>query len=60
MSEPANLTPEDVDTEERVLRVVLGNGRKDRKVPLRARSEPAHSGSAAPGLGRAHYARLYG
>jgi site-specific recombinase XerD len=30
----ANLTPADIDTEERVLRVVLGKGRKDRHVPL--------------------------
>jgi integrase/recombinase XerD len=33
-SELANLLPSDVDTEERVLRVVLGKGRKDRNVPL--------------------------
>jgi integrase/recombinase XerD len=34
VSELANLTPDDVDTEERILRVVLGKGRKDRNVPL--------------------------
>jgi len=34
VSELARLTPYDVDTEERVLRVVLGKGRKDRNVPL--------------------------
>lgn len=34
VSELCNLTPYDVDTEERVLRVVLGKGRKDRNVPL--------------------------
>jgi integrase/recombinase XerD len=34
VSELANLTPDDVDTEERLLRVVLGKGRKDRDVPL--------------------------
>jgi len=34
VSELTNLTPYDVDTEERVLRVVLGKGRKDRNVPL--------------------------
>lgn len=34
VTELANLTPYDVDTEERVLRVVLGKGRKDRNVPL--------------------------
>jgi integrase/recombinase XerD len=34
VSELARLTPYDVDTEERVLRVVLGKGRKDRMVPL--------------------------
>jgi len=33
-SELANLLPSDVDTEEHVLRVVLGKGRKDRNVPL--------------------------
>jgi len=33
-SELSNLTPYDVDTEERTLRVVLGKGRKDRNVPL--------------------------
>jgi integrase/recombinase XerD len=32
--ELANLTLYDVDTEERVLKVVLGKGRKDRNVPL--------------------------
>jgi len=34
VSELANLTPDNVDTEERILRVVLGKGRKDRNVPL--------------------------
>lgn len=34
VSELCNLTPYDVDTEERVLRVVQGKGRKDRNVPL--------------------------
>lgn len=34
VSELASLTPCDVDTEERTLRVVLGKGRKDRNVPL--------------------------
>lgn len=33
-SELSNLTPDDVDTEERVLRVVRGKGRRDRMVPL--------------------------
>ncbi len=32
--ELANLKTDDVDTEERLLRVVLGKGRKDRNVPL--------------------------
>ena len=32
--ELSNLTPDDVDTEERVLRIVLGKGRRDRRVPL--------------------------
>jgi len=34
VTELSNLTPYDIDTEERVLRVVLGKGRKDRNVPL--------------------------
>jgi len=34
VTELCNLTPYDVDTEERVLRVVLGKGRRDRNVPL--------------------------
>jgi len=34
VSELAKLTPYDVDTEERTLRVILGKGRKDRHVPL--------------------------
>jgi integrase/recombinase XerD len=34
VSELADLTVHDVDTEERLLRVVLGKGRKDRNVPL--------------------------
>jgi integrase/recombinase XerD len=34
VSELANLTPYDVDTEERLLRIVQGKGRKDRHVPL--------------------------
>jgi site-specific recombinase XerD len=34
VSELANLTVSDVDTEERLLRIVLGKGRKDRNVPL--------------------------
>jgi integrase/recombinase XerD len=33
-SELSNLTPDDVDTEERVLRIVRGKGRRDRRVPL--------------------------
>ncbi len=33
-TELANLTPYDIDTEERTLRVVLGKGKKDRMVPL--------------------------
>lgn len=34
VSELSRLTPDDVDTEERLLRVVLGKGRRDRNVPL--------------------------
>ena len=34
VSELAKLTPYDVDTQERTLRVLLGKGRKDRHVPL--------------------------
>src|SRR5437868_4765993 len=32
--ELARLTPYDVDTQERILRVIQGKGRKDRNVPL--------------------------
>jgi integrase/recombinase XerD len=34
VSELAKLTPYDVDTEERMLRVILGKGKKDRRLPL--------------------------
>jgi integrase/recombinase XerD len=34
VTELIRLSPDDVDTEERLLRVVLGKGRKDRNVPL--------------------------
>jgi integrase/recombinase XerD len=34
VSELCSLTPYDVDTEERLLKVVLGKGRKDRNLPL--------------------------
>jgi integrase/recombinase XerD len=34
VTELANLTPYDVDTEERTVRIVEGKGRKDRRVPL--------------------------
>ncbi len=40
-SELANLSLHDVDTEERILRVVLGKGRKDRNVPLTSASAEA-------------------
>jgi integrase/recombinase XerD len=36
VSELTKLTPYDVDTEQRVLRVLLGKGRKDRHLPLTA------------------------
>lgn len=36
VGELTKLTPYDVDTEERVCRVVMGKGRKDRRVPLTA------------------------
>ena len=39
--ELANLKVEDVDTEERILRVVLGKGGKDRNVPLTAAAAEA-------------------
>jgi integrase/recombinase XerD len=54
--ELANLTPYDADTEEGVLRVVLGKGRKDRNVPLtRAAAEAiqAYLERARPQLVRA-------
>lgn len=34
VTELAKLTPYDVDTEERTVRVILGKGRKDRRLPL--------------------------
>jgi integrase/recombinase XerD len=34
VSELANLAPDDVDTEEKTVRIVLGKGKKDRYVPL--------------------------
>lgn len=57
VSELAKLTPYDVDTQERTLRVLLGKGRKDRHVPLTraaaaaiesylAKGRPAITGSA--------------
>jgi integrase/recombinase XerD len=50
VSELIALRPEDVDTEERVLRVVSGKGGKDRNVPLTAAA--ARALEAHLGLGR--------
>ena len=43
------LTPQDVDTEERTLRVVLGKGRKGRAVPLTVRAARAIAAYLASG-----------
>lgn len=58
VSELANLTPEDVDTEERLLRVVLGKGRKDRNVPLTRAAAQAIEHYLV--LGRPHLASAKG
>ena len=52
--ELSNLTPYDVDTEERILRVLLGKGRKDRNVPLTRTA--AQAIEAYLERGRAHFA----
>jgi len=51
-AELANLTPEDVDTEERVLRVVRGKGRRDRNVPLTRAAAQAIDAYLAEGRGQ--------
>jgi integrase/recombinase XerD len=51
VSELAKLTPYDADTEERVLRVVLGKGRKDRTVPLTKAAAAAIESYLAKGRG---------
>jgi integrase/recombinase XerD len=50
-SELIRLCPADVDTEERVLRVVLGKGRKDRNLPLTAPAARAIESYLARGRG---------
>ena len=58
VSEASNLTPDDVDTEERVLRVVQGKGRKDRNVPLTRQAAlalEAYLVTARPRLGRSRF-----
>ena len=51
-SELSALTPQDVDTEERTLRVVLGKGRKGRAVPLTRAAGRALEAYLAQGRGR--------
>lgn len=51
-AELANLTPDDVDTEERVLRVVRGKGRRDRNVPLTRAAAQAIDAYLAEGRGQ--------
>jgi integrase/recombinase XerD len=51
-SELAALTPQDVDTEERTLRVVLGKGRKGRVVPLTHAASRALEAYLAKGRGK--------
>lgn len=58
VSEASNLTPDDVDTEERVLRVIQGKGRKDRNVPLTrlaALAIETYLVKARPRLGRGRF-----
>jgi len=58
VSEASNLTPDDVDTEERVLRVIQGKGRKDRNVPLTRQAALAletYLVKARPRLGRGRF-----
>jgi integrase/recombinase XerD len=51
-SELASLTPQDVDTEERTLRVVLGKGRKGRALPLTHAAAQALEAYLARGRGK--------
>jgi integrase/recombinase XerD len=51
-SELAHLAVEDVDTEERLLRVVRGKGRKDRNVPLTKKAAEALERYLLEGRGR--------
>ena len=51
VTELIRLRPEDVDTEERVLRVVMGKGRKDRNVPLTRAAAEAIEAYLARGRG---------
>ena len=58
VSEASNLTVDDVDTEERVLRVVQGKGRKDRNVPLTRQAAMAtetYLVESRPRLGRSRF-----
>lgn len=61
VSELANLTPDDVDTEEGVLRVIQGKGKKDRYVPLTtaaARAIEVYLIKARPSLAAQRSARF--
>lgn len=49
MSELAKLTPYDVDTEERTVRVILGKGKKSRRLPLTRAAAAAIEGYLAFG-----------
>lgn len=49
VSELSNLTPDDVDTDERILRVILGKGRKDRNLPLTRAAAEAIEGYLVKG-----------
>lgn len=51
-AELANLTPDDVDTEDRLVRVILGKGRKDRNVPLTRAAAAAIDGYLVDGRPR--------
>lgn len=62
VSELARLTPHDVDTEERVVRVVMGKGRRDRNLPLTraaAAAIEAYLVKARPRLARGRSRALF-
>ena len=53
VTELAKLTPYDVETEEKLLRVVLGKGKKDRTVPLTQEAASCHRDLSREGTSEA-------